>query len=475
VRKKQSIENRIAFTLIGYTVFIVLLLWAFQILFLNSYYNTMRRNGVVEAGTEIAAAANGENFESSIESICYQNRISCIVFDDRGEIVYSVDMLGRSSFIHNQGKNAMSRIAAPIIKGEKTEDTFMFRDERFKNDSIIYIKAVTNSQGKRATIMLNAPLSPVEATKDILISQLKIIAVMLIAIALLLSKFAARKLSDPIRNITHKAKRLANGDYLADYDGGGIYEIDELAETLNFSAEGLSKVEELRRELVANVSHDLKTPLTMIKAYAEMIKDITGDNKQARDDQLDTIINESDRLTELVNDLIKISREETDAANIVKADFDIKAKIEDIIARFAAVHEDYDIIFEADCDKWAHADGDKIGQVLYNFISNAVNYTGEDKKVRIKLYQSGDKMLHVDIIDSGRGIAPEELPLIWERYYRSKNTHQRPIVGTGLGLSIVKSILTNQNLPFGVKSELGKGSCFWFELPEQKHPHKYLN
>ena len=213
----------------------------------------------------------------------------------------------------------------------------------------------------------------------------------------------------------------------------------------------------------------------MIKAYAEMIRDLTGDNKDARDEQLEVIISESDRLTVLVNDLIKISREETDAANIKPGDFDIKAKIEDIITKFTAVHDDYTIIFDAQTEKWAYADSDKIEQVLYNFISNAVNYTGEDKTVEIKLYQSGEKTLRVDISDSGIGIAPEELPLIWERYYRSKNTHQRPIVGTGLGLSIVKSILTNQNLPFGVISEPGKGSCFWFELPEQKHPHKHLN
>ena len=139
MRKKQSIENRIALTLIGYTVFIVLLLWGFQVLFLNTYYQTMRRNSVIKSGSEIAQVVDSENFEDNIESICYQNRVSCIIFDQTGKQLYSVDMLGRGSFIHSQPprKNAIEKVAAPVISGEKTEDVILFKDERFKNTTII--------------------------------------------------------------------------------------------------------------------------------------------------------------------------------------------------------------------------------------------------------------------------------------------------------------------------------------------------
>ena len=464
MKKRQSIENRIAFTLIGYTIFIVLLLWAFQILFLNSYYHTMRRNAVMKAGSEIAAAAKGETLESTIESICYQNRMSCLVFDSSGRETISVDMLGRMSFIHSPLRHSMDEVVKPVINGEKNEAVFRFKEQRFKNEAIIYARTATNANNEKITILLNAQLSPVDATKEILQSQIKLIAVMLIAIALLLSKFAAAKLSNPIKEITNKAKRLANGDYIADYDGGGVYEIDQLAQALNFSAEGLSKVEELRRELVANVSHDLKTPLTMIKAYAEMIRDLTGDDKQRRDEQLEVIISESDRLTALVTDLIRTSREEQNK-QYKKEQFSPKEMIENIAARFSQLHSDYTIITELQTDSIAIADRESIGQVLYNLISNAINYTGEDKTVKVDLFSVSDETLRIEISDSGKGIPPEELPLIWERYYRSKNTHQRPVAGTGLGLSIVKSALAGQNLKFGVMSEIEKGSTFWFELP----------
>lgn len=464
MKKRQSIENRIAFTLIGYTVFIVLLLWAFQILFINSYYHTMRRNTVMKAGSEIAAAAKGEMLESTIEGICYQNRLSCLVFDSSGKEIISVDMLGRMSFIHSPLRHSIDEIIMPVAKGEKNEVVFRFKEQRFKNEAVIYARTATNANNEKITILLNAQLSPVDATKEILQSQIKLIAVVLMAIALLLSKFAAAKLSNPIKEITNKAKRLAYGDYIADYDGGGAYEIDQLAQTLNFSAEGLSKVEELRRELVANVSHDLKTPLTMIKAYAEMIRDLTGDDKQRRDEQLEVIISESDRLTALVTDLIRTSREEQDKV-YKREQFLPKNMIEDIAARFSQLHPDYTIITELDSESTAIADIESIGQVLYNLISNAINYTGEDKTVRVRLFEAAADRQRIEISDSGKGISPEELPLIWERYYRSKNTHQRPVAGTGLGLSIVKSALTGQDLKFGVMSELGEGSTFWFELP----------
>ncbi len=463
--KKESIEKRIVATFIGYTLFIVALLWVLQILFLNNYYYIMKRASVMSAGKSIALNLNSDNFSDTLEKLCFHNGMCCVILDEQWNEVYSVDMLGRGCEIHSPSRFSLKDNLSAVMSGERNEQTIRIKNPHFRNDSIVCARAVTNAQGERLMIVMNAHLFPVESSKDILKSQLKLITTLLIIIALCISKFVASRLSRPIRNITQKAKRLANGDYIADYDGGGIMEIDELAETLNFSAEGLSKVEELRRELMANVSHDLKTPLTMIKAYSEMIRDITGDNKEQRNEQLEVIISEADRLTALVTDLIRISREESEIGVINSRSFDIKSMIKDITERFSATNEQYNIIFEAECSDKAYADSDRIGQVLYNLISNAINYTGEDKTVKVKLFKASEKMMRIEITDSGKGIAPEELPMIWERYYRSKNTHQRPIVGSGLGLSIVKSALTAQQLPFGVQSEQGKGSCFWFELP----------
>lgn len=468
-KPKTTITWRISATLLCYTLFTVLLLWAFQIMFLNKYYNIMQKTSIENAGGKIIAsiARGSDDFESELEQICFSHGMCCLILDENEQELYSIDMMGRNCMIHSPAKYSMSGQLLKVLSGEEQEYVARLRDKHFKTEALVYAHAVTNQNGERMVVVLNAALEPLGSTSEILKSQLKIISAVLVICALLISNFAAKKLSQPIRKITEKAKRLAKGDYTADYDGGGIMETDELAETLNFSAQGLSKVEELRRELVANVSHDLKTPLTMIKAYAEMIRDLTGDDKVKRDEQLEVIVSEADRLTALVSDLIRISRDE-DSERIFRSEsFDIAEMISDICKRFASTNPDYKITVTGECkNAVVTADRESIAQVLYNFISNAINYTGENKSVSVLLEET-DSEIKVSVKDSGKGISDEELPLIWERYYRSRNTHQRPVAGSGLGLSIVRGLLTKQNLRFGASSEQGAGSCFWFCLPKK--------
>lgn len=461
---KKSIARNIRFSLLGYTLFTVLLLWLFQIIFLNTYYQAMQKASVIRVGAQIAAHISDDNFEDTLEQLSFSHRMCSLVIDENGRELYSIDMLGRGCIIHSPARISLVGLLAPLLNGEKDEVVEQVRQARFHNESIIYAKAVTTESGQRVIILINAVLDPVGSTRDILKSQLIIISAVLAALALVISRLVAVRLSRPIRRITSKAKRLADGVYTADYDGGGIEEIDELAETLNFSAKGLSRVEELRRELVANVSHDLKTPLTMIKAYAEMIRDLTGSNKAKRDGQLDIIISETDRLTALVTDLINVSRNESEKKHYVAQPFDLSKMLADTVARFSQICPEHRLTLTDPGCPAVTADRDSIGQVLYNLLSNAVNYTGEDKSVSVSACPGQDGV-RVEIRDTGCGIPPEEIPLIWERYYRSGNTHQRPVAGSGLGLSIVRSALSAQELPFGVESAVGEGSCFWFVLP----------
>lgn len=464
LKGNRSIERRIVNSLLGYTLFIIALLWMFQIILLKSYYQIMQKASIMQAGNQILNSFTDSDFETQLEHICFSHGMSCVVVDSKGEDCYSIDMLGRGSLIHSPAKATVGKMIEPIVNGDKEEIVVQVKNKRFRNDELIYAHSISDINGDKFIVILNASLDPVESTTGILKSQLRIIVALLIVVAYIMSKFVAKRLSQPIKNITQKAKGLATGEYTADYEGGGVTEIDELAQALNFSAEGLSKVEDLRREIVANISHDLKTPLTMIKAYAEMIRDLTGDNKKNRDLQLDVIITEADRLTGLVTDLIQISRDENETRRLSPEVFNLSKMISDITIRFEQTNPDYTIEICAEPDKLVFADKESIGQVLYNLISNAINYTGVDKTVKIALKEVSQKWVRVEIKDSGLGISKEELPLIWERYYRSRNTHQRAVAGSGLGLSIVKKALSQQNLPFGVKSEVQKGSCFWFEV-----------
>ncbi len=302
--------------------------------------------------------------------------------------------------------------------------------------------------------------------------RMGLISVFVFVFSFAITSAVAGLLTKPITELTQKAGALGRGDFDVDFYGGDYCkELAELAKALNFAKDELSKTDRMQKELIANVSHDFKTPLTMIKAYASMIMEISGDIPEKRNKHALVIVDEADRLTSLVNDVLDLSKIRSGIAGLEETVFDMSAYTYQMLDRFAYLRETAGYRFETDIDEglYTRADKGKIGQVLYNLIGNAVNYTGADKTVYIRLKKEGENTFRFSVTDTGKGIKKEELSTIWDRYYRSKETHKRPVRGTGLGLSIVKTILQRHGLQFGVESEEGKGSTFYAVFPLDNH------
>ena len=315
------------------------------------------------------------------------------------------------------------------------------------------------------TIFVNTSLEPLDNTISILSQQLTIVSIIVLILAFVIGYFISKRISKPIENINEKAKKLANGNYNFEFDtNSNIYEIDELANTLNYTKKELAQTDELRRDLLANVSHDLKTPLTMIKGYAEMIRDLNSENVEKRNDNLNVIIEESERLNVLVEDLLTLSKIQSNKDTIVKEKFDLIELINNIVKRYTIYKDTEGYVFEINSPKEIiiNADKKKLEQVIYNLINNAINYTGNDKKIIINVII--DHKVRVEIKDTGKGINQEDLPHIWEKYYHSKKKHKRNVIGTGIGLSIVKTILESHGFKYGVESKKNKGTTFYFEI-----------
>ena len=225
------------------------------------------------------------------------------------------------------------------------------------------------------------------------------------------------------------------------------------------------KTDELRRDLMANVSHDLKTPLTMIKAYAEMIRDISYKDQDKMNEHLSIIVDETDRLTVLVNDILDLSRMQSNADSLSIEKFDLADDIKTIVNRYQIIKETekYTINLDIPNSIMIKADKKKLNQVIYNLINNAINYTGDDKTVTVRVTKH-KKYYLVEISDTGKGIKESEIPYIWNKYYKNDKNHQRNVVSTGLGLSIVKEILELHDYEYGVKSVLKKGTTFYFKI-----------
>ena len=329
-------------------------------------------------------------------------------------------------------------------------------------ESIIYVDVLT-SDNTACVLMVNTVLTPVSATVDTLRIQLIWITVVMIILSLLIALVISKKVSRSMIRVNNAAKKLAKGDFNVSFDGKDYREIAELSETLNQAATDLGKNEKLQKELIANVSHDLRTPLTMIIAYSEVMRDLPGENTP---ENVQVVIDEAKRLTNLVNDMLDISKLQAGALEMKLSQFNLTDRIQKVLERYNKLKEQdgYRIDFEYQEEVYVCADEFKIFQVIYNLINNAINYTGSDKQVLVRQLVK-EQIVRIEVIDSGEGISEENLPYVWDRYYKVDKTHKRAVMGTGLGLSIVKNILELHHAEYGVESILSAGSKFWFELP----------
>jgi signal transduction histidine kinase len=335
-------------------------------------------------------------------------------------------------------------------------------------ESIIYSLVTVDRDGNSVLLILNSVVSPVGATVKTLNLLLIAISVLMVLMALLLAVILSRRVSRPIEAINDSAKALANGHYDVTFHGNSYREIAELSNTLNYAAGELSKVDALRRELIANTSHDLRTPLTMIAGYAEIMRDLPGENTP---ENAQVIIDEAQRLTSLVNDMLDISKLESGNQSVTLETFPLTVTIQEGLERYRQLrlHEGYCIVFRADCEITVTTDRSKFLQAFFNLVNNAITYTGEDKTVTVSqdVYteESGATWVRVSVTDTGDGIPEDKLTLIWDRYYKIDAAHKRAAQGTGLGLSIVGKTMTLLGGRCGVTSTVGVGSTFHIELP----------
>lgn len=431
---------------------------------LESNYKRMKISNIFDVANYILTDWSAEEFtDGSLDKLAYDNDMCILIQDAYGNIVYSCDMLAGNCLIHGRvGLNKYRALAMENSNGIYYSEE---KNPRFNTEVMLFAMVLGDKSDPSGYIFLNTSLEPLNSTISIINRQIIIVSAMLLILGLGISYFLARLIETPIVRIIKSAKKFGEGDYSAKFDGHGYTETEILADTLNYAAEEISKVDSLRRDLIANISHDLRTPLTMVKAYAEMIRDLSGDNPEKRREHIGIIIEESDRLAALVNDILDLSKLESGTTELNYSSFSITKKIHEIMGRYTLLSEQngYKFFVTTKSDFVIEADIIKIEQVLYNLINNAINYTGENKTVYITQLIKDDDTARIEITDTGKGIEPELLPLIFDRYYRAEKS-RREVIGTGLGLSIVKQILKQHNFKFGVRSELEIGSTFWFEV-----------
>ena len=323
------------------------------------------------------------------------------------------------------------------------------------------------------TVLVATSMVHVGEAGDVMSTLLPLVAALIFAFSLSAAWLFSQWFTRPLRQLSAAAKQVAQGDYAARVDVGRADELGTLAAEFNHMAKEVQRAAQMQRDLLANVSHDLRTPLTLIKGYAETVRDLTGEDKAHRDEQMNIIVDETDRLTALVSSVMELSKVTSGAEKCERVCFDMVQLCDEVSERYDAVcaQNGWQLRLELpDTSLMVWADPDMMQRALHNLLGNAMHHIGPDGVFLLRASEEAEGV-RVEVEDHGPGIPAEDLPYIFDRYYRSRSDAGK--VGTGLGLSITKAIFQQHGFRFGVQSIVGKGTIFWFlmdrpprELPD---------
>lgn len=477
------------------------ILWVLQTVYLDSFYKSIKKSEVRKAMSATEAALESDELTRETAGLMEQYDLIITVTDSLGHILNGSEdspaAISPQEFVYYyravQGRGGSAEIDIigdvrddenPFLPYLNEKSDLLWSDQRLEEDpaaadmdelirvqmeyyakygqSVVAVKEST-AFGEPRLVIVKSMISPLDTTVRTLKRQLLYISGIMLLLALGMAFVISRHVTRPIVQMNDTARRLGQGHYDVEFQDGAFKELSQLTETMNVTAGELARTETLRQELISNVSHDLRTPLTMMEAYAELMRDIPGENTP---ENAQVIIDEAGYLTRLVNDLLDISKLQAGVVELSRETYNLTEYLEEALGRKRRLlgEENYHITFAPKQQVWVKADPGRIGQVFENFLNNAAQYAGEGRQIRVRQIVKKSNV-RIEVEDDGCGIDPKDMPYIWERYYRTNKNHRREVAGTGLGLSIVKRIMDLHGSACGAESILGQGSIFWFELP----------
>lgn len=470
----KSIKFRTWASMMGVMGIVLVIMWLLQVVFLQDFYELIKEWDVKKVQKEVVAVLSSdnrslaENYEGVLQ-ISGENDLYIEVYDENGNLIISPISYFFSGGKHRPGITMNNLFEDNAISSTLIEMTLRGQKNR-------KIKLDSNREGGRSMMLLidrfscdgsnyyavsRASLIPVQATGEILSKMLLYILLAMIFLSLIMSFIFASSITKPTRALSNAAKQVTAGNFDVKVDYKSEDEMGQLVDDFNNMTTELSKVDSIRKDLVANVSHELRTPLTMIKGYAETLRDLTINNPEKREKQLNIIVDESDRLSDLITNMLDLSKLQAGKTVLERADFDMSYMLNKLLKRYD-IFKDKGYEFNVSIADGVTVNGDygRIEQVICNLIDNAVNHSIDSKKIDIDLGMNGIFRVR----NFGDVIEPEDIKHIWDRYYKIDKTGNRRVTGTGIGLSIVKEILNLHGFKYGVTSDEQNGTVFTVEF-----------
>ncbi|MCX7884822.1 MAG: HAMP domain-containing histidine kinase [Caloramator sp.] len=440
-----------------YTSLLMILLLIFNILLqssiLNRYYSNTEKDKLISYAKVIEKnLLNPEELETEADRISSNLNARISIYDDRGNIIYKnySHMMGMTGKIMNIEKSNLDLVLGGQII-YRTDEAML---RQSKIISLGYPAKVNNTE---AAIFIHIPTVEIKSTVESLSKQFTYLLLIAILISFLGAYIISNKFTEPILKIKNAAKKISEGDYDIRLKINTDDEIEELSNTINVMAENLSKTEKLRRDFIANVTHEFRTPLGIIKGYAEALYDDIVPNEEKKQ-YIEDIIEEVEKLNRLVNENLELSKIESKSIKLNFQDFNLYDLLKDIVDKVKIIKGNRKINLSGQ-DLIIKGDMEYLERAILNIISNSIKHTKEDGLIEIDL--KSDNGAVITIKDDGEGIDEKHLPYIFERFYRAKEKG-----AGGLGLSIAKEIIKLHSGEIKVYSKIGEGSTFEIKVPK---------
>lgn len=447
-----------------FTIGILIALFLLQNLALKDLYYQQETERIEAMGERLAEQWRHVRFSQPVSIRFYEDEIPVRIFNMAGAS-QSTDVLD----LFDPDPLEAVRFIKKYEAAGKPVYTNIEREGSPESGFLIYGTKLLNEANPDSSLYLYIidPIGPLDSVRLILKNQLLTMSILTIVLSLLLSYFIAYRIAKPMVDLTRQAQKLGAGDYSVHFRNDDVTEIHQLAESLNAATAELAKIDETKTNLLASVSHDLRTPLTMIKAYSEMIRDLSGDDPRRRQEHIGVILQETDWMSDLITDILEYSRIRSGNMNYEMRVFDLASLTDVCVERFRdiALHQGRGVTIDWENHGYVPVSGDviRIQRVIDNLLSNAVKHSPDGGSMEVSIEQAEGKV-RWGVRDHGEGIAPENLDKIWDLYFTRSSMQNRVSGSTGLGLTIVRGILEDHCCDYGVNSTPGQGADFWFVM-----------
>lgn len=430
----------------------------------------------------LSGALYDSRYDAKFEQISYNNNLDIVISTYDGSILLSSGKEKHNTIKRLQNAILSNKDGAKSIVHTDVYDITLDEDE-YVNDNFLILTG-TLSDGN--LVMIRYAMENMKVALGVVDRTLIIIGLLALVLAFLLTEFIARRLTQPIVELTNISKKMSELDFDVKYrTRDSRTEIDILGEHMNTMSSSLEnaldelqeankelkkdieikeKNEEMRKEFLSNVSHELKTPIALIQGYAEGLSEGMADDPESRAYYCEVIVDESQKMNKMVQQLLSLNELEYGVNSVEVTEFNISELIRSLVNASKILIENAGIklSFEMGEDVIVNSDEYLVEVVFSNFLSNAIHYCKNENVIRVSQVDRGDTVL-ISVYNSGDTILEEDIERLWDKFYKIDKARTREYGGSGVGLSIVKAAVESINGKYGVYN-LDNGVTFWFEI-----------